>query len=217
MSFTGHVLEAIKINYQRRKIYSRLTDGKSHSLSNRLIFYEISILPLTFLIDFIAFFYQLFGIPIVKNDFVSLSDLPEPTIPPRFRNSASSELIEEIENLLCASVKSIYMCLNKKDHEKGLLQIHGMIENIKYREEQNKTLFPMTIHILESIFLIFSNGIEYSKRCKGCSFWLTKSILQLHFLGLKRSVQKCDVPAQKIHSLNVGIIVNDVPQILKLY
>jgi len=208
-----HLRDAVSINTARKKIYIGLSDGKSKSLSNRLIFFErLLILPAKFFDRKAKRFIEK-GIPIMQNDFVSMNQLPKPETPPIFMSSlpkkAKENLILRINNFNTA-VKSDIKVLNL---QKILAEGKILLEYIIKTEKEFECHLAMIKHVTESINLIVHNGIKYSEMSGGQTVKITKTMINGHLFLLKPSLKTIDLPAQKLHNLGCGIIVNDMPDI----
>ncbi len=211
--FTEHLREAISINKARRKIYIELSDGKSKSLSNRLIFFErLLIIPAMFF-DWRAKRFIRKGIPIMQNDFVPMNKLPMPETMPKFKNSLSANTLKELILKLNDFNKAVKRELKVKNFEEISAEGKKLLEYIEKTEHEFECHLAMLKHITESLNLIVRNGIGYIKMSRGGTVKMTKTMINGHLFILKPGLKTIDLPAQKLHSIACGIIVNDMPQI----
>ena len=76
-AFTRHMREAIALNRERLPRYAALTEGRSKSISRRLVRSERLSLPAAMYVDRRALLFQAAGVRIVEDDFVPMHDVPE--------------------------------------------------------------------------------------------------------------------------------------------
>ncbi len=131
-----HLRDAVSINTARKKIYIELSDGKSKSLSNRLIFFErLLILPAMFF-DKKAKRFNKIGIPIMKNDFVSMSQLSNPETPPKFNKTLSKDILRKLILRINDFSRAIKGDLKVLNLEKILIEGKNLLEYIVKTEKE---------------------------------------------------------------------------------
>lgn len=205
MTFTLHLLEAILINFYRSFYYAKRSFLTSLPLSLLLITLEVSILPFAFIFDIWALWFNIQGINIVKNDFVSMQNIFNKEQPPLYTNSLSAkELVTKIKNIM-----KTCQCT---DFQSGFMTLKALINDIENYEKEKEAHFAMTLHILESITYFMQHAIDYEEQNKKTKT-LSKVMINFQFLALY-SATYFDTIAQKFHKKGIGIIVNDLPKIM---
>ena len=200
MSFSFHLLEAIYINFLRSFYYAKKSYGLTVPLSLLLIFLELSILPFALLFDIWALKYNIKGIVIVKDDFVSMQNIEDKSLPSIYRHSSLSFQSKE-----CLRINS------SNSFEKIYSDLSSSIECIKRVEKDEKAHFSMTLHILESVAFFTKHAIKYQKQ-NPKTVTLSKVMIKFQLLGLYTS-RYFDYFAQQYHKKELGIVVNDLPKI----
>ena len=212
-SFHKHLKEAIKTNQARRQYYAQQTKGYSKSLSNQLIFFEKILLPIATQIERKAQKFNQQGIPIIQEDFSSMTQIKAVETPPIYTNIATKETAKTIQNHLNTYKKKCKNALAQNDLKniiKFSQTIHHQIEEI---EENAQCHFAMTKHLIESLGYQAIQGEKYNKQSKGTTIKLSKKMIHLHLMGINFLLLSFDKKAQKCHQLGIGIIVNDIPTI----
>jgi hypothetical protein len=200
LHFTLHLLEAAYLNFCRSFYYVQKSYGVTLFLSYLLILLELSLLHFALFFDIWALKYNAQGIPIVRNDFVSMKRVREKNRQPEYKNKVSpSKVIEVLQ-------------INKKEDFVSLYdELLRVIAEVKKVEKKYQAHFAMTLHILESAALCAKHAIVYEKQnpqTRLLAMWLIK----FQLLALTSSAY-FDYLAQQFHQKNIGIIVNDLPQI----
>ena len=202
--FKQHLVDAIKINNIRKPLYSKLTNGKSKSISNNLVALEKLLLLPSKYFDKKAILFQENQIPFLCTDLISM-DLTPPFSseinPPDYSPEEIKLNIEEFKKLL-----------NKKEYstlESMLLIQLKEVEKIPH-------FYCLTRHLLESIIRTIrlmpiyietaeNKGIKSPEK-------LISQYLELHLIGLN-IFKKLDVKAIPIQKMGVPILCQDVPPI----
>ena len=196
MSFTAHLLEAIWLNFRRSFYYAQRSFGATLPLSFLLIFLELFILPFALFFDIWALKYNVEGISIVKDDFVSMALVKEKTSPSTYHKS---HLLSAININTAESFEKIYD------------DIVNAIERVKAQEKEHQAHFAMSLHILESVALFSKHAIGYTQQNRK-TLLLCKVMLNFQLVALYSSGY-FDYLAQQFHKRGVGIVVNDLPSI----
>lgn len=211
-TFYTHLMKAIHINKSRKKTYAQLTGNKSKSVSNRLIFFERLCLPLANHYDKKAVQFDLRGIPIIRNDFVSMDDIKDAGVPPVYTNVVNRTEYRELRTILKQYKQQVKKHLGNNFFE-GIcdftLELLYLLEDL---EKKHQVHFAMSKHLLESIGLNAFNAISYARQSSGETIYLSKQLVNLHTAAIYFGL-RLDRSAQKIHTMGAGIIVNDVPSI----
>lgn len=210
--FALHLEEAIAINEGRMPIYAQLTHGKSKRISRKLIAWEKGLLPYAYSLDRQAKKYQEEGIPIVQADFVPMDNLLAAETPPTYSGQASKATWVELSQALLYFKKDVRTAIKEENLYQVCYLVAGMIHRLEEIEQEGQCHFAMCKHLLESMGWIALNGITYIKLSEGKSFSLTKRLIMSHLPAIKFH-KTMDGPAQDIHVMGVGILVNDLPHI----
>jgi len=208
-----HLREAVSINTARKKIYIELSGGKSKSLSNRLIFFERFLIAPAMFFDWRAKRFITKGIPIMKDDFVPMNQLPIPERPPKYKNSLPVNALKDLILKINDFNRVVKSELKTKNFKKILIEGKEFLEYIEKTENKLECHLAMVKHVTESFNLIVQNGIGYIEMSGGETAKITKTMINGHLFILKPSLKTIDLSAQKLHSLACGIIVNDMPKI----
>lgn len=212
-AFSIHIIEAIQINFKRRKYYAACSKGKSLAISYQLIFSEILVLPFAFVFDLWAHKYNKMGIPIVQQDVVSMQHIYPENRPPKYIHAIISE---DTKKLLSGQLnryrKELGRYIKHNDFYTAAVNTQSQIEKLILAEERYRAHFAMTIHLLESMGYMIANAIDYQKQSKGKTNALSKTLIYFHLYGINAALQ-LDYKAQKMHQQGIGIIVNDIPSI----
>jgi len=208
-----HLREAIAINKKRRKIYIKLSNGKSKTLSNKLIFFEKLLILPAMIFDKKAKRFNKKGIPILQNDFVSMNGLPQPETPPIFTNKLPKKAFKELKQKIKKFKTSVTSDLKTLNFEETLKRGKELYKLINIYENKFGCHLAMTKHVTESLNLIVHNGIKYREMSKGKTVKITKVMIKGHLSLLIPCLKTIDIHAQKLHKIKCGIIVNDMPEI----
>ncbi len=211
--FYEHLKAAIQVNKERRKFYAQQSNGKSRSLSNRLILSERLLLPVAKMMERQAFIFNTQGIPIIQADFISMHDIKDASTPPAYQNIASPPIWKELKSLLKDYKKSCKKSLVQDDLKTmGDASFH-LLQTLEKLEQTHQCHFAMTKHLIESIAYQVLRGIQYAQLSNNATLSLSKKMIRLHLMGISSLLISFDKKAQKLHQEGIGIIVNDVPEI----
>lgn len=210
--FCKHFEEASEINKKRRIYYSEKTKGKSKCVSNIMTGFEKFLYPVAYYFDKRAVKYNNQGIPIIKNDFISLKNIkPENTEPEYFEIITNKEL-KKLAKTLFKLRRNLRRLLKNFDFERVCKEIAKTIIMISKTEKKCNSHLAVIKHILESVGFASQNALDYTsnddvKLKKFAAFFIKTQMLGTILSPL------IDRKANKIHKLKVGIIVNDIPAI----
>ncbi|OUR88669.1 hypothetical protein A9Q81_23295 [Gammaproteobacteria bacterium 42_54_T18] len=207
--FEQHLRDAIAIYKERKVLYSAVTDGKSESIFSQLIVSEIALLPLARFYDQRAIPFIDKGIPIVKNDFVSMEGnrgFEYPFTPALPMTKTMEDDAQAILDTLLSVDKQNLMSVAQASFI-ALNEIHQL-------EEDSQVYFPMTKHLLESLGFGSLHGIYYQCQSEGDTLTLARDFAKLQLLAIKFGKPiSLDKRANVLHQEGVGILVNDLPDI----
>lgn len=207
--FEKHLREAIKINKERKPLYTQLTKGSSRKISNILILTEILTLPIAIYIDFRARKFNKAGIPIVYKDFVSMDKVPEFATNIHPVNTPPTDFHE----MLIQQTKTE---LTKQCKSGNFEEVCKIADNTLMKINENKSYFGMLRHLLESILRIASLAPGYIKQSEELKIKSTKKLsllmLRIHIFALSFAVD-LDKLAVPIQTQGISILLQDVPKI----
>jgi len=207
--FVAHIKEAILINRERKQYYAQVSDGKSRGLSNFLITMEYLILPIAKYYDLRARKFNEQDIAIVKADFVEMDLKPKETHV-HFRKILSQVNCDFLRTKIQDYIKTVRL---ESDPDTILKLSLDFLQFIKNKEQKLEIHLAMLCHLLESVIVISKNGKKYSQQSNCKTDKLTKGLLKLHFFAIRHCLV-IDRRANEFHQMGIGIIVNDLPEIL---
>ncbi len=205
--FTQHVKESIVINQERRPIYREITAGKSDRVLSKLISLERQMIPFAIIYDLKAKSFQKSGIPIMKDEFVSMNAEFDPTV------RKFPEV--EFENIPWEEYRSDLKDLIRKKDQAGLLsQTLAIVEEMKKQPEY----WCLTRHLVESFYRFayflpsrVSAARERGVRSPEKLLW---DIIDFHLIGFPKFV-KIDRLAAPIQKEGIPILCQELPDLLQ--
>ena len=209
---TSHVLSAIALNARRLTCYARQTRGRSVPLSVALISLELTALPLTICFDLWALPMQRQGAPVIRADFVPMSQAPdwrlETTTRQRWDRPAWRAWRAALAQYMADAV-----ALNRRAAWRELAaRTAAFLSRALEHQRQAQVALPMAIHLLESIGLGALHALDFQAQTQGRSVRLYRAFLRVQLLSLA-TAWWLDRLAQRVHALGAGMIANDVPAI----
>jgi hypothetical protein len=210
--FAQHLEEAIQLNRSRRDVYDRLSGGRTRSLSNQLIALEQLTLPFAYVLDRWAARFHARGLPVLKEDFVSMQEVRSPFAPPRWRGVASAPETERIQGWLDGYRKTLGEALGRNDFIAIAQTSHDLLGRLEEAEKEQQVHWAMTKHLVESLGLAALNALDYAERSGGDTLRLSRTFIRFQALGLLGATS-VDRKAQGFHRQGIGILVNDIPEI----
>ena len=207
--FTTHIKDAIRINRKRKQYYARVSGGGTRRLSNFLIALEFLVLPIAKYYDLKAARFTRAEIGVVRDDFAEMIVKPMES-KPTFIHVLSAKIYDSTLAKIKAYLKMVGDLNDFKTIEEISLEFLNIIKN----DEQNFEIhLAMLGHLIESAIKIAHNGAKYNLLTKGESEGLSFSLLRLHFFAIRHALV-IDRMANKFHKQGIGIIVNDLPEIV---
>ncbi len=204
--FTDHVSESIVINQERLPIYREMTAGKSDRVFSKLIFWERAMIPYSMIYDQRAKIFQKAGVPVLKDEFVSMNAEFDPAV----RNYP----IIEIEDIPWKKFRHELKDLIQKKDQSGLLEkSHAIVQ------EMNKqpAYWCLTRHLVESIYRF---AWFYPSRLKAAEEKGIRSparllwdIMEFHLVGFPKFV-KIDRLSAPIQKEGIPILCRELPDLL---
>ena len=210
LCFRRHIQEAIALNQERLPKYSELSHGSSESISRSLIRYERLTLFFAYLFDWRAGKYQAKGIPVLCDEFVSMSKVPpfqgvieHPSTPMDPPQPLDTYYIRR-------EIKAAY----KKDNFEG---VNHFLTPYLEKLEKSGPYHCMMKHVLESILATarLAPGFREAASVKGTPSTETLSwnFIRLQLFSLEKADQ-LDSRAFPLHLQGIPIICGDVPKII---
>ncbi len=210
--FYTHVKDALIINKQRKHIYSDLSNGKTKFLSGKLLVFENSLIPVAKLFDAWARKLRRKGYPVLESDFVSMSLISKAEtkvigISPL--KKATKARIKELSN---SYLKEALTLANQNRFLELSELSRTFISNIDLIQKKENLLFPLTIHLAESVGLAAKNAHNLCNQYKGKTNRFYSSFIRAQLIGLI-PFGSLDFEANQFHTQEIGILVNDLPVI----
>ena len=210
--FHQHIRDAIRINRLRRPIYGAMAGRPARRASGMLIRTEYICLPFALLFDRRGKRFNEAGIPIILDDFVSMEEIGDPHDPPTYANRAGRGEFEALSSELSEYVRCVRDSARTMDFAKAARDTERMLTAATERETRCEAHFAMVRHVLESIGLAAVNAMRFAELSQGETRRLSRDLLLFESKGMRAAVA-LDRRAQEVHTLGVGIIVNDLPAI----
>jgi hypothetical protein len=208
-----HLTDAIKINRHRMPLYSALTNGKSISLSQRLIASELFCLPFALFLDGITHDYRKNGILIGDLEYVDMKNIPE--FQEKF--SFTPEPISAFTRVNTINLKnSLTTAWDKIEAAEDFATLEMIaLEQLK-KLEQPRAYHCMMRHILESIARAANLAPQHDAlaKTKGMksTVSLSKWIIWGHFPAIGPAAD-LDADLAPLQSQGIPILFQDVPHI----
>lgn len=210
--FAVHLKEAIEINRERKKIYSKMTETRSLALSRALIFFESCAMPAAIWIDRQAIQFNKMGIRVIEGDLVPMVPLPPADAPPLYRKRASKNILSRVKTELKKYRHSIRKDLERCDFLAIAERSFNFYQEVKKIEEEQNCHFAMTRHLVESLGFSALHAPLYAESSAQATIPLSKRFIWMQIFGLGIGLW-LDKKAQDLHAMGAGILVNDVPRI----
>jgi hypothetical protein len=211
--FLKHVRDAIRINQERAAVYMELSDGSSAIISERLILLEYAIIPFARLLDKKALKYIERGIPVLIDDFVSMDSLNAPEEISSYRGTMTEDIVSSYVFIISEFRKDIFKLARKKHFTELEAAAKNCLTALRTLERETACSFAMGKHLVESIVLCTTNGIRFRAMSNGDTDGIVATNIILQGIGL---FPLCDLDVQSasLHRDGIGIIINDLPQII---
>jgi hypothetical protein len=203
--FQGHIKESIAINKNRKKIYSKLTQGKSNRIFNELITYErLTLLPAA-IYDLKALKYQKKGMDLFCKEFLPLVQTPVPEI----------KIPQETFSLFDWKFhkKKIVQALNTQNAK--IVKEVTLEALVELKSQPN--YYCLTRHFIESIYR-FAHFVPL-RRSEAAARGLKDpakfmfSLMRIQALGLMGSIG-IDLKSQPIQESGIPMICAEMPSLL---
>lgn len=211
--FTGHILEAIFINFIRLPLYGLRTLGLSIPISLGLITFELVILPLAIYYDLTSGKWRRLGIPDMAEDFISMKKIGSF----RFKTTQIPAQLFPIPPIAKWQKKHIKLLLNKDLH-KASKEMEECLESLDVLETINT---PLVLHFLESsarslnLTIIWLKNYSEGLACEDLKKEFIKRrswLIIWQLLGLQGALI-LDILSYPLRKAGIPLLVNDIPKI----
>lgn len=207
---TQHLIEAIEINKERKKLYAKISNNRSLKISKFLIFFEKLSLVSSYILDNIAKYWQKRNVPIMVHEFIPMDQTP--SFKEKF--TKMDDVCTELPELNTREIQKKSMQLYKSKDYQGLFQY--LDDLIEKEMSQYPKHFCMIRHILESVrrsAYLIEKHIERAQELNVrnpelfCRYLLKNQIMIIH------SSRLIDVWAFPLQKEGIPIVFQDVPHI----
>ncbi len=206
---TEHLIEAIQINWRRSKLYSKLSNGRSHFVSIFLISSETLTLPLSLLLDCIAKFWQWRGVPVLVHEFIPMDETPD------YKDSYPDDVLVS-EQLPDYKFEEFYRSLWDAFKTFQYSKMSEAFELAMKPLENYPGSYCMLRHLLESGLRcanLAEKHVETAHEKNVASpHWFCLYLIFTHILPLKLGLY-LDKKAHAVQKEGIPIIYQDVPAI----
>ncbi|MFT5861004.1 MAG: hypothetical protein ACI865_003122 [Flavobacteriaceae bacterium] len=210
--FETHMTEARSVNRLRKKMYSKLTNGRSEVVSKTFIRNQYFAIPIAKFTDLLGRKFQKAGIPIIELDLVSMHEIED------FSASFATKA-QPIELFKPINAWGIRKSLKRAFKTGGFNAVATLAQKEIDSISSIHTYHAMTRHMLESIVRMAKMADIYIQMAKEKKTKSTRALsrfmLTLHINALI-GCRKLDVLAAPIQADGVPIIHQDVPAISPL-
>lgn len=207
--FSEHLSKAIHQNRERRSVYSSLSEGKSKSISNKLIFAEKFAYLYSLKMNFQLKKYRKAGIPILCLDFIEMSK--SPSVPTS--KSIPRLKYQEVEKVNLKKIKTdLYELIKMEQYQDITDYIEEELANTSRYGNYN----CLVKHVLESLGRTAYLTPFYLKHAYTVNLKSPKRILNSylrHNISSLDFSHRLDKDAAKIQEEGIPILCRDVPHI----
>ncbi len=210
--FTDHVKEAIELNHARKEYYASISNGATNKVSLLYTSLEYCLLPLSGIFDRWAQNFRNVGIPVLSNDFVSMSNTPLADQQLLRRGMLDRNGRKELRKKLRSWQWKCSAAATRKDFIEVQLLVMNVLYDLRQIELRYQCNLALTIHFVESVGLAARNADNLSHLFARRTDNFYRAFIALQISGVKLFSQ-VDLQAQPFHRAGIGIIVNDLPAI----
>lgn len=205
--FLDHITESISINSERRPFYRKLSGGKSDKAFHILIALEILMVPTTWFWDKRCAYYQKNGVPLLRDELISMNRTPAFDSSKRISPGPFPEIDwKKFRKRLSSAIKT------GSSEEVVKVSLSIIDEMHAYPH-----YYPMTRHLIESIyrFAAFCPQREKEAAEKGLRSpkKLIFSIMSYHLLGFLSFVI-IDRACAPVHELGIPMLTSELPDLM---
>ena len=208
--FSEHVQDAIRLYSERAPQYSKMTGGKSDAILGPMILRERVAYWIARYFDFRAQKFQMAGVPVLCDDFVSMATVPqivgtrtEPGPPLSTYREPANWRTTKVGLGALADVGNFSEAIKVAQTELAILGVEPRF-NCLYR------------HFLESIARVAFHAQRYIETAKiknlSSPEFLSRQVIKMHLLFFETAVEY-DRMAAPLQSDGVPLLCGDVPNI----
>jgi len=204
-----HVRDAIELNEQRKPVYSRLSQGRSDIISEKMIRMEKRLLWVAPLVDAWAWPYQKSGIPIMCAEFIDMSATP----PFRAVNPEGTDDIRHYQPPVVTAIQEDLEDLYKARSYTEMAQYADKVIRSLEKSPRYNCLFR---HFMESIRRVAALTPKHAKQAREKNMLptqgLSRVVLKSH-INMLREAAHIDSLAAPLQAEALPILCQDVPHI----
>lgn len=213
LCFYRHLSDAVNVNNQRKDYYSQITDGTSNRVSDMLIRNERMLMPIALLVDLRAQSFIKAGMPVVCGDFIEMNQIASKEYRPMHKSIADNSIFENLNSIFEKKKLEMQEYNKNRQFEKISATSHALLLEVEKIEQETKSNFCMSRHVVDSLGLAALHASIYSKQSVGAIDQIEQFFLKVQISGLSSDVINIDREAQKVQALGAGIVCNDVPEV----
>lgn len=125
----------------------------------------------------------------------------------------TDEIVDTYVFIVSEFRKELFKLARKKHFIELGASANNCLTALRSLEIETGCSFAMGKHLIESIVLCAANGLRFSAMSNGDTDGLVATNLILQGIGLF-PLCSLDVQSSSLHSEGIGIIINDLPQII---
>jgi hypothetical protein len=210
--FERHLSDAIALNQGRKPIYEKLSEGRSSRVSNAMLRIEKWGKPLARFFQWRSKGFQKNGIPVMCDDFVPMSFVPELPEPLRVGQKLPAPPYAYIQH----EVQPLVWELARANSQKNFEKVAELALNELKSLEAEPAYHCMTRHFLESIARAARLAPVYLQKATELGLRspeaISQDFIELQVVSLFE-VARIDREAGPLQADGIPIICSDVPRI----
>ena len=208
--FEEHLRDAVEINKKREKLYADLTHGKSKLVSRSLILSEKASIPFSKIPDHWAKKFMSNGIPIVKEEFISMNLIPSFSKCFPFEPEPRSEYKRQNGTQILSRIFTTF----RKEGFEGAKKV--LMEELNHLQSP-RAYHVMLRHILESMLRVATlapahEALRLKLGFVDSTLPLSHYLFYSHFSSFHFAVW-LDEKAAPLQASGIPILFQDVPNI----
>lgn len=206
--FTRHVTESIAINQERRPFYREMSQGQSERAFRLLLTLEYLMIPSAYYFDLRALPFQKKGIPLLRDELVSMNRTPQ--FDPARRVPVTRGMPE-------LPWRKYYRDLKTAGQTKDPGRVVQVTTRIIEEMSDFPEYYPMTRHLIESVhrfaWFLPAREDDCLKRGVKSPRQLVFQIIDYHLLGLWYFVL-IDRAGERVHREGIPMLTCELPDLL---
>ncbi len=208
MHMTRHLREAIALNKARAPLYAQISQGRTRTLSRRLILAEYCLLPVAWWVDAWDGLWARRGLPVLDRAFAEMSAAP--AFRETFPETVSDQPFQPLE--ISGQIQALRQTIQEARFEDIVDQATTLLETLHTQPRYHR----MTFHVVESLrrlaWLAQSSAAEAKARGLRPPLRLLRVMLQGHLWLLPRA-QRLDRDAAPLQAEGIPFLYYDLPPI----